>query len=114
MEPTTIIQLRVQLEAIKEFQRKNAPNKWSFFASWGEMLLGAMMLGRLILSPPPSDIIQWFGWFVYLTALLLMFHGFYMLFRYSFDKRLQLILEAVLASAEKKSELVDVNIQRKN
>lgn len=113
MEPTTIIQLRVQLEAIKEFQRKNAPSKWSFFTSWGEVLFGAMILGRLILSPP-SDTIQWFGWLLYLASLLLIFHGFYMLFRYSFDKRLQLILEAVLASAEKKSELVDVNIQRKN
>jgi hypothetical protein len=113
MEPTTIIQLRVQLEAIKEFERKNAPHRWRVFGNWGEVLLGAMMLGRLILSPP-SDIIQWFGWFLYLTALLLIFHGFYMLFRFSFDKRLRLILEAVLASAEKKSELVDVNIQRKN
>lgn len=113
MEPTTIIQLRHQLEAIKEFERNNAPSKLSFFGSWGEVLLGAMILGRLILAPL-NDIVQWFGWFTYMTSIALIVHGLYMILRYSFDKRFRLILEAVLSSAEKKSNLADVKRRRKN
>jgi len=39
MEPSITIELRRQLEAIRAFERKNAPSRLSQFGYWFEFLL---------------------------------------------------------------------------
>ena len=98
MEPSTTIQLRKQLEAIKEFERKNAPSRLSYFGYWGELILGVVLLGRLIIIPiEQSQFIPFIPWVFFAFSIFLTCHGLYLLVRYNLDKRFRLLLEAVLS-----------------
>ena len=102
MEPSTTIQLRHQLEAIKEFERKNAPSKMSYYSYWVELLVGIIILGRLIVNPikdsePVVGISIMVGWLFFGLALFLICHALYLILRRNLDKRFRLLLEAVLS-----------------
>jgi hypothetical protein len=105
MEPSTAIDLRRQLEAIKEFERKNAPSKTSYFGYWGELLLGTLFLGRIIIMPIQHlEGFVFIPWLFFALAVYLILQGSYLILRYNIDKRFRLLLEAVLsASSTQKS-----------
>jgi hypothetical protein len=101
MNPETIIQLRQQLEAIREFQRKNAPWRYSYVGYWGEFLMGILFLGRLIITMTPDTnyLIQVV---YYVFGIALTFQGLYLIIRFKMDSRVKLLLEAMLSVSESK------------
>ena len=99
MNPETIIQLRQQLQAMKEFERKNASSRFSYIGYWGEFLVGIFALGMLIISRAPGT--QSVAQAVYyLLGIALMFQGLYLIIRFKMDKRIKLLLEAILSIGE--------------
>ena len=109
MEPSTIIQLRLQLEALKKFQHLNAPSKFSYFGYMGELFVGAIILGLLLISKGMANItiagIPHFGeWIFFIISLVLISHALYLMFRYHSDKRVRKILETILSDISKQSE----------
>jgi len=96
MEPSTKTQLRRQLQVLEEFDRKNAPNRLSLWGYWIELLAGVGLLGQLVVVQMPNRP-NWLGWTFLTLALVLIVHALYLLFRYSLDKRVQLILRALLS-----------------
>jgi hypothetical protein len=99
MNPETIIQLRQQLEAIREFERKNAPSRFSYAGYWGEFLAGLLFLGKLIISPTPDAPLIAL-WVLYVFGVALAFQGLYLIIRFKMDKRIKLLLEAMLSVGE--------------
>ena len=100
MEPTTTIELRRQLEAIKEFERKNAPSKTSYVGYWGELLLGTLFLGRLIIMPIQQlEGFAFIPWLFFALAICLILQGSYLILRHSIDRRFRLLLETVLSAS---------------
>lgn len=111
MEPSTVIQLRQKLESLKEFQRLNAPSRFSYFGYLGELFLGAIILGQLVINRGFMTItvfgIPYFvNWALFVISLILISHSLYLIFRYHSDKRIRKILEVVLSDTNKKSESV--------
>jgi hypothetical protein len=101
MNPETIVQLRQQIEAIKEFERKNAPWRYSYAGYWGEFLMGILFLGRLIISMTPGA--NYLGQAVYYVfGITLTFQGLYLIIRFQTDKRMKLLLEAMLSIGDAK------------
>jgi Zn-dependent protease len=101
MNPETIIQLRQQLEAIREFESKNASGRFSYAGYWGEFLLGILFLGQLIISRTPdthfvTQVVY------YLFGIAFTFQGLYLIVRFKTDKRVKLLLEAMLSVGESK------------
>ncbi len=107
MESSTIIQLRKKLESLKEFQRLNAPSKFSYFGYLGEFFIGGIILGQLVMAKGTSTITKippFVDWILFVIALVLMFHALYLIFRYHSDRRLRKILEMVLSGMDSKSD----------
>ncbi len=109
MEPSAIIQLRQQLEALKTFQHLNAPSKFSYFGYLGEFFLGVIILGLLLITKGMANItiagISHFAeWILLVISLVLISHALYLIFRYHSDKRVRKILEKILSDANKQSE----------
>lgn len=109
MKPSTIIQLRLQLEALKKFEHLNAPSKFSYFGYLGELFLGAIILGLLLIvkGMEKSTIIgipHFAEWILFIIALVLISHALYLIFRYHSDKRVRKILEEILSNISKESE----------
>jgi hypothetical protein len=101
MNPETIIQLRQQLEAIKEFERKNAPGRYGYVGYWGEFLMGILFLGESIIVPlPVNHVLAQVVFYVFGVALT--FQGLYLIFRHKTDRRMKLLLEAMLSTGESK------------
>ena len=108
MEPSSIIKLRQQLEALKKFERLNAPSKISYFGYLGEIFLGTIILGQLLLSKGMeklkiAGIPHLVEWILFTIALVLIFHGLYLIFRYHSDKRLRKTLEGILSDINRES-----------
>jgi hypothetical protein len=101
MNPETIIQLRQQLEALREFERKNAPSRLSLVGYWGEFLAGLVALGQAIILPIPNAYVI-ASYALYVIGTVLAFHGFYLIIRFKMDKRFKLLLEAMLSVGEPK------------
>ena len=92
MEPSTIIQLRAQLEALKKFEQLNAPNRFSYFGYLGELFLGAIILGQLLIVKGLENITiagipHFVEWVSFIISLVLISHSLYLIFRYHSDKR---------------------------
>lgn len=101
MNPEYIIQLRRQLEAIKEFETKNASSKYQYLAFWGEILGGIVFLGLAVIGPSyqASLAAQLINYFV---GILFLCQGSYLVVRVKTDRRIKLILEAILTPPEPK------------
>jgi hypothetical protein len=102
MEPSTIVQLRVQLEALKKFEHLNAPNRFSYFGYLGELFIGVIILGQLLITKGLENItifgIPHFAeWALFIISVVLISHSLYLIFRYHSDKRLRKVLEKILA-----------------
>jgi len=109
MEPSTIIQLRLQLEALKKFERLNAPSIFSYLGYLGELFLGVIILGLLLITKGIADITiaglpHILEWILFIISLALISHALYLIFRYHSDKRVRKILEKILSDASKLSE----------
>ena len=109
MEPSTLAQLRLQLEALKKFERLNAPSIFSYFGYLGELFLGAIILGLLLITKGMADITiagipHFVEWVLFIISLVLISHALYLIFRYHSDKRVRRILEQILSDASKQSE----------
>ncbi len=109
MEPSILVQLRLRLEALKKFERLNAPSKFSYFGYLGELFLGAIVLGQLLIGKGMEKItitgIPHFAeWTLFIISLVLISHAFYLIFRYHSDKRVRKILETILSDVNKQSE----------
>ena len=109
MEPSTIIQFRLQLEALKKFERLNAPSIFSYLGYLGELFLGAIILGLLLITKGIADITiaglpHILEWILFIISLALISHALYLIFRYHSDKRVRKILEKILSDASKLSE----------
>jgi hypothetical protein len=109
MESSITIQLQQQLEELKKFERLNAPSKFSYFGYLGELFLGVIILGLLLLSNGMANItIAGIPHFVecvlFIISLVLIFHALYLIFRYHSDKRVRKILEKILSDVSKQSE----------
>ena len=106
MEPSTQDQVRLQLEALKKFQLLNAPSKFSHFGYLGELFLGAIILGLLLITKGMANItiagIPHFAeWILFIISLVLISHSLYLIFRYHSDKRVRKILENILSGPSK-------------
>ena len=99
MNPETIIQLRQQLEAIREFESKNASSRFSYAGYWVEFFLGVFFLGLVNISrsPDPQFVAQVV---YYLFGIAFTFQGLYLIIRFNTDKRMKLLLEAMLSVGE--------------
>jgi hypothetical protein len=96
MNPDTVIQLRKQLEAIREFERNNTSGKYSYGGFWAEFLAGIVLLGVLVVfNAYEGQVAARATCFVAGTAM--MFQGLYLIIRFKMDKRIKLLLEAMLA-----------------
>jgi hypothetical protein len=109
MEPSTLDQLRLQLEALKKFERLNAPSIFSYLGYLGELFLGAIILGLLLITKGMADITiagipHFVEWILFIISLVLISHALYLIFRYHSDKRVRKILEQILSDASKRSE----------
>jgi hypothetical protein len=109
MESSTLDQIRLQLEALKKFERLNAPSKFSYFGYLGELFLGAIILGLLLITKGMANItiagIPHFAeWILFIISLVLISHSLYLIFRYHSDKRVRKILEKILSEVSKQSE----------
>jgi hypothetical protein len=109
MDSSTLDQLRLQLEALKKFERLNAPSIFSYLGYLGELFLGAIILGLLVITKGMADItiagIPHFAeWILLIISLVLISHALYLIFRYHSDKRVRKILEKILSDARKKPE----------
>ena len=109
MEPSIINQLRLQLEALKKFERLNAPSRLSYFGYLGELFLGILILGQLFIVKGMEKITiagipHFVEWALFIIGLVLISHALYLIFRYHSDKRVRKILEQVLLDASKQSE----------
>lgn len=108
MEPSSILKLRQQLEALKKFERLNASSKISYFGYLGEIFLGTIILGQLLLTKGMGKfeigaIPHLVEWILFTIALVLIFHGLYLIFRYHSDKRLRKTLEGILSNMNRES-----------
>jgi hypothetical protein len=109
MESLIINQLRQQLETLKKFEHLNAPSKFSYFGYLGELFLGAIILGLLLITNGMLDITiagipHFVEWILLVISLVLISHALYLIFRYHSDKRVRKILEKILSDASKQSE----------
>ncbi|MGH2568963.1 MAG: hypothetical protein ACRDGA_11540 [Bacteroidota bacterium] len=102
MEPSTIIQLRKQLESLKQFRQKNAPNRLSYIGYIGELLVAVYLLGQSITIK--ADAPLWAAWVFLAFGLALLSHSLYLIFRYHNDKRVIAILEALFSESDKAKE----------
>jgi hypothetical protein len=108
MEPSTTIQLRKKLESLKEFQRLNAPNRFSYFGYLGELFIGAIILGLLVIAKGITastifGIPHFIDWILFVISLILISHSLYLIFRYHSDKRIRKLLEEILSDKNNKS-----------
>lgn len=109
METLIETRLRKQLESLKKFQQLNAPRNFSYFGYLGELFLGVIILGQLLLTRG-TEILSIAGiphlldWILFAIAFVLIFHALYLVFRFHADKRLRKILEGILSDTGKESE----------
>jgi hypothetical protein len=102
MNPDTVIQLRKQLEAIREFERKNTSGKYSYAGFWAEFLVGIAFLGELIaFNTYETQTVARVAYFVVGAAMT--FQGLYLIIRFKMDKRIKLLLEAMLTIGDTRS-----------
>jgi hypothetical protein len=102
MNSETIIQLRQQLEAIREFERKNASSRFSYAGYWAECISGLVLLGvTIFFRPPDAQIIALMIYYV--VAVAFTFQGLYLIIRFKMDKRMKLLLEAMLSVGESRT-----------
>ena len=109
MESSTVDQLRLQLEALKKFERLNAPSIFSYLGYLGELFLGAIILGLLVIAKGVAEITiagipHAASWILFMLSAVLISHALYLIFRYHSDKRVRRILEKVLSGAGKVSD----------
>ena len=109
MEPSTTILLRQRLETLKEFQRLNSPSRFSYFGYLGELFLGAIILGQLVISKGITTLtlcgIQHFvDWALFIISLILIAHSLYLVYRYHSDKKIRKLLETILTDSNSLSE----------
>ncbi|MCX6137817.1 MAG: hypothetical protein NTV54_10020 [Ignavibacteriales bacterium] len=109
MEPSIAIKLRQQLESLKKFEQLNASSKFSYFGYLGELFLGVIILGQLLLSKGTEKITiagipHLIEWILFVIALVLIFHALYLIFRFHSDKRLRKILEGILSDTNENPE----------
>jgi uncharacterized protein YacL len=109
MEPSAQDQLHLQLDALEKFQHLNAPSRFSYFGYLGEMFLGGIILGLLLITNGMADItiagIPHFAeWILAIISLVMISHSFYLIFRYHSDKRVKKILEKILSEVSNQSE----------
>jgi hypothetical protein len=110
MEPSTTILLRQKLESLKEFQRLNAPSRLSYFGYLGELFLGAMILGQLVISKGITTftvfgIPHFIDWAFFIISLILISHSLYLIYRYHSDKKIRKLLETILSDSKSLSEM---------
>lgn len=99
MKPENMIQLRRQLEAMKEFERKNFPTPLSETMYWSELFFGIVALGVALVGPGVNvnPVAQAVGYLIGIGALA---QGLYVVNRRRTDKRIMIILEAMLSADE--------------
>jgi hypothetical protein len=70
--------------------------RYSYAGYWGEFLVGILFLGRLIISmTPDTNLLLQAVYYVFGVALT--FQGLYLIIRFKMDKRIKLLLEAMLS-----------------
>jgi hypothetical protein len=99
MEPSVIIQLRKELESLKQFRAKNAPNRLSYIGYICEFIAGGCLLGLSITSFNVSTLI-WAQWLSLILGIIVLSHSLYLIFRFHSDKRLINILELLLSESK--------------
>ena len=109
MEPSTIIQLRQRLESLKEFQRLNASSRFSYFGYLGELFVGAIILGQLVIAKGMMTVAvfgipHFAAWTLFIISMIVISHALYLIFRYHSDKRIRKILEVVLDDTSSRLE----------
>ena len=96
MEPSVVIQLRKELESLKHFRAKNAPNRLSYFGYICEFIAGVSLLGMSITSIKISVLI-WAQWLTMILGIIVLSHSLFLIFRFHYDKRWMNILELLLS-----------------
>ena len=95
MKPETRIALVRQLEAIKVFEQRNHPSRMSYFGWWGEVVLGAWLMGWNVVNPARQ--VPWAALVFFFLGLGLLVQGALLIFRHHLDRRYRLLLEAILS-----------------
>jgi hypothetical protein len=99
MEPSVVIQLRKELESLKQFRAKNAPNRLSYIGYICEFIAGGCLIGLSITSFKVTTLI-WAQWLTLILGIILLSHSLYLIFRFHYDKRWINILESLLSESK--------------
>jgi hypothetical protein len=97
MEPDKRIQLNIQLQKILDFERKNAPDRTKYWGYFGELLVGIMILGQIVLKQHIELSIQ-IEWILFTLSMLLIVHSIYLIVIYDINKKMRLIIESLLST----------------
>jgi len=102
MESSPQSHLQREIDALKKFEHLNAPSKFSYFGYLGELFLGGIILGLVIITKGMANItiagIPHLGEVIFfIISLVLISQALYLIFRYHSDKRVRKILEKILS-----------------
>lgn len=103
MSPELIQSLRRELEAIKRAQSTT-----SIVGAIIGVVVAIVLLTRIAIMPAPSDdsstLVQWLGFISLTLPWFLLLASLYFAIRYKFNKRMQVLFEAILASVTPREE----------
>lgn len=94
MKGETIISLVKELEKIKSIRSRN-----SYFGAWCGFVVSIIWLARLYMlstEKSPNQNLEWFPAFMFVVALVLCLQSFYIIVRHITNKKLAIIIEALL------------------
>ena len=102
MEPSAIIEIRKQLEALKQFQEKNAPKRLAYAGYVAEFIVGVYLLARVAFMN--ADVPSWAQIALFALGLFATCHTVYLLTRYHYDRRMITLLEKLLSESKPSNE----------
>jgi len=97
MEADKRIQLIIQLQKILEFERKNAPDRTKYWGYFGELFVGIMILGQVVLKQHIELSIH-YEWILFTLSMLLIVHSIYLIVIHDINKKMRLIIESLLST----------------
>jgi hypothetical protein len=97
MEPDKRIQLNLQLQKILDFERKNAPDRTKYWGYFGELFVGIIILGQVVLKQHIELSIK-YEWIFFFISMFLIVHSIYLIVIYDINKKMRLIIESLLST----------------
>ena len=94
MKAEITMSLVKELDKIKSIRSRN-----SYFGAWCGFIVSIIWLARLYMlsiEKSPNQSLEWFPAFMFVVALILCLQSFYIIVRHITNKKISLIIEALL------------------